>query len=338
MRREHALVAAGATALAGLFLVSRSREYSFNNKVVLITGGSRGLGLEMAREFGRQGARLIICGRDVDTLQRAEADLRRRGIEVLAIRCDITDRSDVLRMFAQIHTDERFGEVDVLVNNAGVVEVGPAESMQLQDFEEAMRTHFWGPLYTTLAALPRMKARKQGRIVNISSIGGKIAVPHLLPYTASKFALTGLSEGLRAELSKYGVCVTTICPGLMTTGSPRNATFKGQHAKEYAWFSVSDALPLVAMNSERAAKKIVEASKRGDAELILTPQAKLAVMLNGLVPGLIPDAMRMVNAVLPANGPAGAIRKKGRETAAFKPASVLTMRDEVAAQRNNEAA
>ena len=345
MRKREALLAgssgifaAGALALAGAFLISRSREYSFKNKIVLITGGSRGLGLEMAREFGRQGARVIICGRDTETLQRAESDLRTRGIEAIAIRCDVTDRADILRMFAQIHTDERFGEIDILVNNAGVIEVGPAESMLLQDFEEAMRTHFWGPLYTTLAALPRMKARKQGRIVNISSIGGKIAVPHLLPYSASKFALTGLSEGLRAELSKDGICVTTVCPGLMTTGSPRNATFKGQHAKEYAWFSVSDSLPFMAMNSERAAKKIVEACKRGDAELILTPQAKLAVMINGLIPGLVPDAMRMVNAVLPANGPAGTIPKKGRETASFRPASVLTMRDEVAAQRNNEAA
>jgi NAD(P)-dependent dehydrogenase (short-subunit alcohol dehydrogenase family) len=271
-------------------------------------------------------------------LQRAEADLRQRSIRALSIRCDITARSDVLRMFAQIHSDERFGAVDILVNNAGVIEVGPAESMLLADFEEAMRTHFWGPLYTILAALPRMKAQRQGRIVNVSSIGGKIAVPHLLPYSASKFALVGLSEGLRAELSKDGICVTTVCPGLMTTGSPRNATFKGQHAKEYAWFSASDAMPFVAMKSQRAAKKIVEACKRGDSELILTPQAKLAVMLNGLIPGLIPDAMRMVNAVLPANGPAGVVRKKGRETASFKASSVLTIRDEAAAQRNNEAA
>lgn len=336
MRRNHALLAAGATMLAGAYLVRKSNEVELRDKVVLITGGSRGLGLELAREFGRHGSRVIICARKTAELERAQRDLQSRGVRSLAIRCDVTNRNDVLRMFAQIHTDDRFGEVDILVNNAGVIEVGPLEAMRLEDFDEAMSTHFWGPLYTTLAALPRMKARGKGSIVNIASIGGKIAPPHLLPYNASKFALVGLSEGLRGELSKDGIRVTTVCPGLMTTGSPRNATFKGQHAKEYAWFSVSDSLPLVAMNSQRAARKIVEACRTGASELILTPQARLAVMLNGLLPGLIPDAMRLVNAVLPANSPGGSIRKKGRETASFEKIKALTPRDEAAAHRNNE--
>lgn len=336
MRRNHALLAAGATMLAGAYLVRKSTVLDLQDKVVLITGGSRGLGLELAREFGRHGSRVVICARNIVELERAQRDLESRGIRALAIRCDITERTDVLRMFAQIHTDDRFGEVDILVNNAGVIEVGPLEAMRLEDFEEAMNTHFWGPLYTTLAALPRMKARGKGSIVNITSIGGKISPPHLLPYNASKFALVGLSEGLRAELSKDGIRVTIVCPGLMTTGSPRNATFKGQHAKEYAWFSVSDSLPLVAMDSRRAARKIVDACRHGSSELILTPQAKLAVMLNGLLPGLIPDAMRMVNAVLPSNGPAGSIRMKGHETASFDKVRTLTPRDEAAARRNNE--
>src|SRR5262249_52903527 len=138
-----------------------------------------------------------------------------------------------------------FGPIDVLINNAGVIEVGPLETMTLQDFEEAMRTHFWGPVYTTMAVLSEMRYRGGGRIVNISSIGGKVSVPHLVPYCASKFALCGLSEGLRAELAKDNILVTTVIPGLMRTGSPPNATFKGRHREEYAWFSISDALPVV---------------------------------------------------------------------------------------------
>src|SRR5918912_3423887 len=129
--------------------------------------------------------------------------------------------------------------------------------MTLEDFEQAMAVHFWGPLYATLAVLPQMRARRDGRIVNISSIGGKVSVPHLVPYSASKFALAGLSDGLRAELSKENVIVTTVCPGLMRTGSPRNATFKGKHRDEYAWFSISDALPLTSMSAERAARQII---------------------------------------------------------------------------------
>src|SRR6185503_4123757 len=120
------------------------------------------------------------------------------------------------------------------------------------------------------AVLPEMRARREGRIVNITSIGGKISVPHLLPYSASKFALVGLSEGLRAELAKDGIVVTTICPGLMRTGSPRNATFKGQHRAEYAWFSIGDSLPVTAMSADRAARQILTACKRGEAEVVLS--------------------------------------------------------------------
>src|SRR5204862_108983 len=148
---------------------------------------------------------------------------------------------------------------------------------------------FWGPLYATCAVLPQMRARRDGRIVNISSIGGRVGIPHLVPYSASKFALVGLSEGLRAELAKDNIIVTTVCPGLMRTGSPRNATFKGRHRAEYAWFSISDALPVLTMSAERAAQKIVTACKRGDAELVLTIQAKLAAMFHGLFPGLTAD-------------------------------------------------
>src|SRR5438270_7691587 len=106
-----------------------------------------------------------------------------------------------------------------------------------------------------------MRRRREGRIVNISSIGGKLSMPHLVPYGASKFALTGLSEGMRVELRKDGVFVTTVCPGLMRTGSPVNADFKGKHREEYSWFSISDSLPLLTMSAERAAGQIIGAMK-----------------------------------------------------------------------------
>src|SRR6185437_14182851 len=174
----------------------------------------------------------------------------------------------------------RFGAVDVLVNNAGVIQVGPIEVMTHEDFELAMQAHFWGPLNTIMAALPGMRQRRSGRIVNISSIGGKVSVPHLVPYSASKFALVGLSEGLQAELAKDGIKVTTVCPGLMRTGSPRNADFKGKHRAEYAWFSISDALPGASMSAERAARQIIAACRRGDAEIILSLPANVAAKVH----------------------------------------------------------
>lgn len=336
-RKRDALVLAAAgvgAVLAARALTRRWREYDFKDKTVLITGGSRGLGLVLAREFAREGARIAICARDAEELDRARDDLKARGASVLAVPCDVTEREQVSELVKIV--SEHFGGVDVLINNAGVIEVGPFEVMTLEDYEQAMRVHFWAPLYTTLAVLPQMRVRRGGRIVNISSIGGKISVPHLLPYSASKFALVGLSEGLRAELQKDGVVVTTVCPGLMRTGSPRNATFKGQHRAEYAWFSISDSLPMLSMSAERAASQIVEACKRGDAELVLTLQAQLAVRFHGLFPGLTADVLGLVNRLLPAPGGIGRRRAKGKESESALSPSLLTALTEAAARKNNE--
>ncbi|MBV9958807.1 MAG: SDR family NAD(P)-dependent oxidoreductase [Acidobacteria bacterium] len=334
-REALALAAAGLGALlAARAVVRRWREFDFKGKTALITGGSRGLGLVLAREAARQGARVAICARDAEELERARADLKARGASVLAVPCDVTQRVQVNELVESVR--ERFGGIDVLINNAGVIQVGPVEVMTLEDYEEAMRVHFWGPLYTMLAVLPLMRARRGGRIVNISSIGGKISVPHLVPYSASKFALVGLSQGLRAELQKDGIVVTTVCPGLMRTGSPRNATFKGQHRAEYAWFSISDSLPATSMSAERAASQIIEACRRGDAEVVLSIQAQLAVKFHGLFPGLTADLLGIVNRLLPAPGGIGRRRAKGKDSESAVSPSLLTALTEAAARKNNE--
>jgi short-subunit dehydrogenase len=330
-----ALAGAGA-ALAARAAVRRLREYDLRGKVVIITGGSRGLGLVLAREFASEGARLAICARSTEELERARVDLGKSGASVLAVPCDIRERSQVNEMVNVVR--DHYGRVDVLVNNAGVIQVGPIEVMTVEDYEEAMNTHFWGPLYATLAVLPEMRKRHTGRIVNISSIGGKISVPHLVPYSASKFALVGLSEGLRAELQKDGISVTTVCPGLMRTGSPRNAYFKGQHRAEYAWFSISDALPVTAMQAERAARDIIAACKRGEAEITLSVQAQLAVRFHGLFPGLTADLLGLVNRLLPSPGGIGRLRAKGKDSQSAISPSWLTALNEAAAERNNEMA
>jgi NAD(P)-dependent dehydrogenase (short-subunit alcohol dehydrogenase family) len=223
----------GAGLVAAYLLTHRPRRYDLRGRIALVTGGSRGLGLILARELAQAGARVAICGRDVTTLDRARADLERRGAEVLVVPCDVTVRHDVEGLVRTVR--DRLGPVDVLVNNAGTISMGPVDAMSIEDFQATMATNFWGPLHAILAVLPEMRQRGDGRIANIASIGGKISVPHLLPYSASKFALVGLSEGLRAELAKDGIRVITICPGLMRTGSPRHATFKGRHRAEYAW-------------------------------------------------------------------------------------------------------
>jgi len=327
-----------AAAGAGVFILksvwNQLTDFDLNGKTVLITGGSRGLGLVMAREFAREGARLVICARDEAELQQAQDDLETLGAEVMTVPCDITNNDSVMQMIERVNS--RFGGVDVLVNNAGVIQVGPIEVMTLEDFEHAMQVHFWGPLNTILAVLPTMRARKSGRIVNISSIGGKVSVPHLVPYSASKFALVGLSKGLRAELMKDGIKVTTVCPGLMRTGSPRNADFKGKHQLEYAWFSISDALPLLTVSAENAARQVVGACKRGQAELVISVPAKVAVLFESLFPEAMSQILAVTNQLLPNAGGVGTQNMKGRDsTSAWSP-SWLTTLSEQAAHRNNE--
>jgi len=322
----------GAFVLKSTF--NRFFEHDLTNKTVLITGGSRGLGLVMAREFAREGARLVLCARDEEELQQAQADVEAFGAEVMTAPCDVTDRNAVNKMIADVN--DRFGTIDVLVNNAGVIQVGPLEVMTREDFEHAMQSHFWGPLNTILAVLPSMRQKKSGRIVNISSIGGKVSVPHLVPYSASKFALVGLSKGLRAELLKDGISVTTVCPGLMRTGSPRNAEFKGQHRYEYAWFSISDSMPLLSVSAENAARQIVRACKRGQAELVISIPAKLAATFDALFPEMMSQMLGLANQLLPAAGGVGTQNVKGRQSASSWSPSWLTTLSEEAALRNNE--
>ena len=338
--RQKQVMAVGAVGMGALMVARawRAREaYDFNGKSVVITGGSRGLGLVMARELAGEGARLTLLARDEGELGRAATDIRTREpfADVLTVVADVRKRYEAERAIAR--TLEQYGRVDVLINNAGIIQVGPLDHMKLADYEDAMNTHFWGPLYMVLAAVPHMRREGGGRIVNISSIGGKIAVPHLVPYSASKFALTGLSDGLRAELMRDNIVVTTVCPGLMRTGSPVNAMFKGKRPQEYAWFAISDSLPLASINAERAARQIVSACRRGDAELVITVQAKLAVLARAIAPELFQDAMALMNGLLP--GPStvdGDEARPGRESESEWAPSRLTAPTYKAAEKNNE--
>ncbi len=326
-------------ALVGLGLgreaMRRWKSIDLQGRVVLITGGSRGLGLAMAEEFAEQGAKLIICSREEDELARASRHLTEFETDILAVPCDVTDSEQVQRLVEQ--ATERFGRIDIVVNNAGVISVGPWQTLTRSDFEEAMNSMFWGTYNTTMAVLPQMVARKSGRIVNITSIGGKVSVPHLLPYCSAKFAAVGFSEGLRAELAKDGVSVVTVAPGLMRTGSYINAFMKGErHQEEYMFFSLLDTLPLTSISAKRAVKQIVNATRRGEAELIITVQAQLAARLHGAFPGLMTDILAVVNRFLPSGEGAGTARYTGKESETPITQSFLTLLGKQASQQYNE--
>jgi NAD(P)-dependent dehydrogenase (short-subunit alcohol dehydrogenase family) len=286
---------AAAAVAAGFFL--KRKRIPLTGKVVLITGGSRGLGLALAREFGAQGCHLALCARSEAELRKASEDLKNTGADVLTIVCDVTNRQSVEGMISQVLG--HYSRVDVLVNNAGLIQVGPVDVLTVEDFEQAMDVMFWGPVYTTLALLPWMQAHGEGRIVNITSIGAKVPVPHLLPYCCAKFAAAAFSEGLAAELRRSGIRVVTIAPGLMRTGSHLNALFKGQREAESAWFSLGASLPGISMSAKRAARQIVASTQCGRAERILSTPANFLARFHGLFPGLTTEILALVNRVMP---------------------------------------
>jgi NAD(P)-dependent dehydrogenase (short-subunit alcohol dehydrogenase family) len=309
MKKRFALgLAAGLGAAVMAARLSRTRlGISFEDRVVVITGGSRGLGLALARIFVDEGARVVLLARNMNELERArlELDARGRGA-VMTLRCDVRRRGDVRAAVDAVI--ERWRSIDVLINSAGVIQVGPLDTMTQEDFEDAMATHFWGPLHLILETAPVMRHRGFGRIVNIASIGGRIALPHRGPYSASKFALVGLSDAVRAELDPHGIRVTTVTPGLMCTGSPALAGVKGQPAADPAWLKVASSVPGLTISAERAARKIVEACRYGDPALTITAGAKVAAAANAVMPAAVARAMMLVTRLLPATSGAAVSR------------------------------
>jgi len=272
--------------------------------VVLVTGGSRGLGLAIASRFARRPVRLVLAARDFAGLQSAQDRLLEqhahlRPEDFYLVAADLTDPNECRRLIDE--TFARFGRLDVLVHNAGIIEVGPVEAQPIEAFERAMRLHFFAALHITWAALPRLREQqpmdgwpRRAAIVNIASIGGKFAVPHMLPYTASKFALVGFSEGLHAELRGRGIRVTTVCPGLMRSGGEDHATFVGDVEAERRWFDLAAKTPVVATTVEHAANSIYSAVVQGRAEITITPQAWLGARFAGLCP----ESVQCINALV----------------------------------------
>jgi short-subunit dehydrogenase len=308
---QTAQILTGILAAAAAYALKPSPTRRRPGQIVLITGGSRGLGLALAERYGRAGAKLILAARDVEELIAARKTLLDREAvqspdDVLLIPADLTDPAQAAMLID--HAVSHFGRIDILINNAGIIEVGPVENQPLDAYRRAMATNFFAALHTTHAALPHLLRRNpthgDAAIVNIASIGGKIAVPHLLPYVASKFALVGYSQGLHAELRHKGVRVTTVCPGLMRTGGEAHADFTGQTKKEQRWFTLAARTPVIAASVRHAANKIYSAVAAGRAEITITPQAWLAARVAGLAPETTQYLASLANhLLLPAPSP-----------------------------------
>jgi NAD(P)-dependent dehydrogenase (short-subunit alcohol dehydrogenase family) len=203
-----------------------------------------------------------------------------------------------------------------------------------------MDTMAWGPIHAAMTVLPHMRRRGHGRIGTVTSIGGMVSPPHLLPYATAKFAAVGFSDGLAAALSGTGVTATTIVPGLMRTGGHEHARFGGAAPAEYAWFAPAASLPLVSVDADRAARRIVDAVLAGRPMVVLTPLAWLGIRVRGLAPATTTRVLGLVGRLLPdAPGRVGARTAEGHEAARRLGSSLvdrLTTLGERAARRNLE--
>ena len=300
--KNSALVGLGAAAVGygiGQMLLPASEE--LNGQVALISGGSRGLGLALAEKLLELGCHVALAARSQEELDRAAKHLSKLRVRkargtVATYTADITDPQSIQALKASVMS--RFDRIDILINNAGIIEVGTVESIQIPDFERAMQAMFWAHLHMTWAILPQMLERRSGHIVNISSIGGRVSIPRLLPYCAAKFALTGFSEGLTVELRPIGIKVLTVIPGLMRTGSHRQAKFKGNAAKEYAWFALGAALPGISQPARRAAHRIIRALRTGKDECVTSLPAQVLNLVHGLAPSVTRDILTLAHQYL----------------------------------------
>jgi short-subunit dehydrogenase len=269
--------------------------------LALLLGASRGLGLLLAHELGRRGYRLAISATDAEQLQGAAADLRNSGYEVVTELCDVADQNQVEDLVERV--EQNHGPIEVMIFVAGIIQVGPLAALTREHFTSAIDIMLWGPINSALAVVPRMLERRRGHIGVITSIGGLVSVPHILPYCVAKFGAVGFARGLRAELAGSGVSVTTVAPGLMRTGSSIRAQYVGHHGREYAWFSAASSMPLLSMDAERAARQIVSGVLLGRAMVVTTPLARIGWRIDTFFPNLTAALMGVAARLLPEARP-----------------------------------
>lgn len=325
MKMRTGTFAAGLLALGGLALLERRRAARLRGATAMVCGASRGLGRALALELARRGVtQIALCARNEHDLDAVASELVARGVRVMAEACDLSDEVQATRFVR--NAEHKLGPIDVLVTNAATITVGPSATLTRDDFDEALGSVFFTALHPILAAAPGMRARRRGTIAVVTSIGARVGVPHLAPYCAAKFATMGMSESLRAELAEDGVHLLTAVPGLMRTGSHRHADFKGDHDLEYAWFGASATAPLLSIDADRAARRIVRAIARGATEVAFTPEARLAPVLRALSPTLWSELLGLAARFLPrppVGSPRAAERKAGRDIEANSTAPVV---------------
>lgn len=270
----------------------------------IITGASTGIGKALAvRLARRKGCRMVLNARNAEVLEETAKAVRTAGGEALCVAGDIADPQVVKSLVAMCK--EQFGGIDVLVNNAGLAKTGPMHKLNVDDWRYVFEVNFFAPLMLTYEVLPHFFEKRSGKIVNVASVAGKIAFPGSVCYSASKFALTGLSEGMAAELSWRGVDVVTVCPGWVRTeffkknSSSEDPSEIAMRKDIQGWLMRN----VLSISSEQCADNIISACEKGGChEIILTKPGVVMERISGIAPNLTFQLARYV----PANrGPKG---------------------------------
>jgi short-subunit dehydrogenase len=254
---------------------------AFRDQVVVITGASSGIGRALALQLAGQGAKVVLAARRAELLDEIAQSCRRAGGEALAVPTDVGDEMQCQALVSK--TLAAFGQLDMLVNNAGLTVIARLEDYaDLNLFRQTMTVNFFGAVYCTYYALPHLIS-SQGRIVAVSSLGGKVPVPYNSPYTASKFAMHGFFDSLRIEVKPHGVSVTVICPYWVVTGfheaqMDRDGVPIGSRGRAVYTKNM--------MTAERCAGIIMRSAYRRKREVVLGP-GYLLTWLKLLAPGLL---------------------------------------------------
>jgi dehydrogenase/reductase SDR family protein 7B len=249
------------------------------NKVVIITGGSSGIGKACAIAFGKAGARIVITGRNEKNLSEALSDLKKEGIEALSVNADVSVEKDNEKVVNE--TLKKFGQIDVLINNAGISMRAMFEDVDLEVIRKVMDINFYGTVYATKYALPHI-LKSKGSIVGMSSIAGHRGLPVRCAYSASKFAVQGFMEALRTELLKREVNVLVVCPGFTTSNIRNSALSQNGTVQGESQRDENDM-----MTSEEVAAHVLQAVIKRKRTITLTMQGKMTIFMNKWLPGLM---------------------------------------------------
>jgi NAD(P)-dependent dehydrogenase (short-subunit alcohol dehydrogenase family) len=262
-------------------------------KSVLVTGAASGIGRETALAFARRGADLFVCDRDEQGLAATARDIRALGRRVLARRVDVAQREEMAAFAAAVHAE--VAALDILVNNAGVGLGASFLDTGLDDWDWIVAINLFGVIHGCHGFVPRMVERgRGGHVVNVSSAAGFMATEALSAYSTTKFAVFGLSEALREELARYGIGVTTVCPGLINTPITRTSPLRGPGAKPGARERMIAVYQKRNYGPERVAANILKAVQRNRAVAPIAPEAWVMYYLKRFVPGLVARLNRRV--------------------------------------------